>query len=166
MTDTAPVGLGVVLVPMRVEHLPEIMAMEEALFGQEAWTEGMLRSELADADSRHYVIAVADGRIVGYAGLVAYDDEAHVLTVGVLPDWQRRGVGAALLADLLAAAGSRRVLLEVRADNDTALRLYARNGFQPIGRRRGYYQPSGADAVVMARRGTSHPLAERGAVDR
>lgn len=135
---------------MRVEHVPEIMVLERTLFGRDAWSVEMLRAELSDPDSRHYVIAVADGLITGYAGLVRYDDEAHVMTVGVLAGWRRRGVGAALLADLLAAAGPRRVLLEVRADNAAAQRLYARHGFQPIGRRRGYYQPGGVDAVVMA----------------
>ncbi|MGI8531087.1 MAG: ribosomal protein S18-alanine N-acetyltransferase [Geodermatophilaceae bacterium] len=151
MSDATPVGSGVTLEPMRVEHVGEIMVLETELFGPEAWTEGMLRSELADPDSRHYVIAVGAGSVVGYAGLVAYDDEAHVLTVGVLPGWQGQGIGSALLADLLEAADARRVLLEVRADNAAAQRLYARYGFRPIGRRRGYYQPSGADAVVMAR---------------
>ena len=43
------------------------------------------------------------------------------------------------------------VLLEVRADNEHAQELYRRRGFTEIGRRRGYYQPSGADAVVMRR---------------
>lgn len=152
MNDTARVGAAVTLRPMRVGHLPEIMALETELFGAEAWTEGMLRSELADPDTRHYTIAVdPGGNIVGYAGLVTYDHEAHVLTVGVVPDWQRRGVGAVLLADLLDAAGPRRVLLEVRADNEAAQRLYVRHGFRPVGRRGGYYQPSGTDAVVMAR---------------
>ncbi|HEV2088816.1 MAG TPA: GNAT family N-acetyltransferase, partial [Cryptosporangiaceae bacterium] len=56
------------------------------------------------------------------------------------------------LDDLLAEAGrrgARQVSLEVRADNEPALRLYARRGFEVVGVRRGYYQPSGADAVVM-----------------
>ena len=44
------------------------------------------------------------------------------------------------------------MLLEVRADNEAAQRLYQRRGFTEIGRRRGYYQPSGADAVVMKRK--------------
>jgi len=154
VTDAGPVDVAVTLQPMRLEQLPEIMALEQDVFAAEAWTEGMLRSELADPDSRHYVVAVAEGRIVGYGGLATYDIEAHVMTVGVLPAWRRRGVGAVLLADLLAAAGPRRVLLEVRAGNKSAQRLYARHGFLPIGRRRGYYEPTGEDAVVMARRGT------------
>ncbi|HZB51708.1 MAG TPA: GNAT family N-acetyltransferase, partial [Mycobacteriales bacterium] len=71
--------------------------------------------------------------------------------IGVATAAQGRGLGTALLRDLLAAAGDRRVLLDVRADNEVAQRLYRRHGFVPVGRRRGYYQPSGMDAVVMAR---------------
>jgi ribosomal protein S18 acetylase RimI-like enzyme len=47
--------------------------------------------------------------------------------------------------------GARQVGLEVRADNAGAQRLYARHDFQVAGRRRGYYQPSGQDALVMLR---------------
>jgi ribosomal-protein-alanine N-acetyltransferase len=59
-----------------------------------------------------------------------------------------------LLESLLAYAaerGAHRVLLEVAADNAPAQRLYAAHGFQPVGLRRGYYQPSNTDAVVMMR---------------
>jgi ribosomal protein S18 acetylase RimI-like enzyme len=79
-----------------------------------------------------------------------------VLTLGVATAEQGRGLGAALLRDLLDAAeraGAREVLLDVRADNPVAQRLYARHGFVPIGVRRRYYQPSGTDAVVMRREG-------------
>ena len=62
-----------------------------------------------------------------------------------------RGVGTLLLRDLLAAAGSRPVFLDVRVDNEVAQRLYERHGFVAVGRRRKYYQPSGTDALVMVR---------------
>ncbi|WP_324278452.1 GNAT family N-acetyltransferase [Blastococcus brunescens] len=64
------------------------------------------------------------------------------------------GIGSLLLDELLAEADRRSpvVLLEVRADNETAQHLYRRRGFVEIGRRRGYYQSSGADAVVMRRK--------------
>ena len=92
--------------------------------------------------------------MVGYGGLIAYDDEAHVATLGVTTALQGEGVGSLLLDALLAEADRRSpvVLLEVRADNEAAQRLYQRRGFTEIGRRRGYYQPSGADAVVMRRK--------------
>ena len=59
-----------------------------------------------------------------------------------------------MLADLLEEAvrrGSTEIFLEVRADNERAQRLYRWWGFDDIGIRRGYYQPSGMDAIVMRR---------------
>ena len=153
--------------PMTTEDLPAVMVLEEELFAPDTWTEAMYRDELSRQDTRFYVVAefhlegeddeenlVTDPVMVGYAGLIAYDDEAHVATLGVTKALQGEGVGSLLLDALLAEADKRSpvVLLEVRADNDVAQRLYQRRGFTEIGRRRGYYQPSGADAVVMRRK--------------
>ncbi|WP_346620103.1 ribosomal protein S18-alanine N-acetyltransferase [Blastococcus montanus] len=141
--------------PMRLADLPAVMALEEELFAPDTWTAAMYRDELAQTDTRHYLVADDDdGAVVGYAGLIAYDDEAHVATIGVTGARQGRGLGALLLDALLAEADRRRspvVLLEVRADNDVAQGLYRRRGFTEIGRRPKYYQPSGTDAVVMRR---------------
>jgi ribosomal-protein-alanine N-acetyltransferase len=149
------------IVPMRWWHLADVMQAERELFGAESWSEAAFWSELAQPDSRYYVVAEdaaqpAADRFVGYAGLAVFGDEAHVLTLGVRRDQQRHGVGAALLRDLLAQAagrGARTVLLDVRADNPAAQRLYTRHGFVPAGIRKRYYQPSGTDAVVMVRHG-------------
>ena len=76
--------------------------------------------------------------------------------IAVRRDAQRRGIGRQLLLALLAEAerrGARSVLLEVAADNAPAQRLYATYGFEPIGIRRGYYQPSNTDALIMRRQG-------------
>jgi len=123
-----------------------VMRLEHALFGDEAWTEGMLREELG-----------SDGVVVGYAGLCVYAEEAFIQTIGVVADRQRRGIGQALLRALITEAdarGAAALLLEVRADNVAAQALYAAHGFVEVGTRRGYYQPSGADAVVMRRERT------------
>ena len=155
---TAPAGPdepAAPIVPMRWWHIEPVLRMERELFADEPWSAAAFWSELAQEHTRHYVVALdpADPeRVVGYAGLAAYGDEAHVLTLGVTGDRQRHGLGGALLSDLLAAArrsGARTVLLDVRADNRVAQRLYARHGFTPAGVRRHYYQPSGVDAVVM-----------------
>jgi [ribosomal protein S18]-alanine N-acetyltransferase len=139
--------------PMRLADLPAVLELEEQLFAPDTWTAAMYRDELARTDTRSYLVAEDGDRVVGYAGLIAYTDEAHVSTIGVAPDRQGEGIGAQLLDALLAEADRRSpvVLLEVRADNDLAQGLYRRRGFTEIGRRRGYYQPSGADAVVMRR---------------
>lgn len=158
--------MSVTLRPMTMADLPAVMRLEEELFAPDTWTEAMYRDELSRGGTRYYVVAEFDVGgdedepvggppvMVGYGGLIAYDDEAHVATLGVTHAVQGEGIGSLLLDALLAEADRRSpvVLLEVRADNETARHLYRRRGFVEIGRRRGYYQPSGADAVVMRRK--------------
>jgi ribosomal-protein-alanine acetyltransferase len=92
--------------------------------------------------------------MAGYAGMMFAPDgiQADVLTIAVSPAHWGSGIGSALLAALITAARERgftEVFLEVRADNPRAHGLYLRRGFEDIGVRRGYYQPSGTDAIVM-----------------
>jgi [ribosomal protein S18]-alanine N-acetyltransferase len=145
---------------MRVEgfrwwHLPDVMVVEEDLFGMEKWSPAMFWNELAQRDRNYYVVALDDKEsLLGYAGLMVAPDESWVQNIAVRREAQRRGVGRELLETLLAEAGRRGVqqtLLEVAVDNAPAQRLYAAYGFEPVGIRRGYYQPSNTDALVMVR---------------
>jgi [ribosomal protein S18]-alanine N-acetyltransferase len=152
--DRAAAPEGAVLRPMVTADLDVILALELEAFGEEAWSRPMLEGELEQQPaSRHYLVALdADGAVIGYAGLLAAGTQADVVTIAVSRDRQRHGTGSALLSALLAEARRRRcteVFLEVRVDNDTAQRLYRARGFEQVGIRRGYYQPSGADALVM-----------------
>ncbi|MFI9559956.1 ribosomal protein S18-alanine N-acetyltransferase [Nonomuraea endophytica] len=136
--------------------LPAVMAIERATFPLDAWSEGMMRGELADQPrTRHYVVAMRDDdEIVGYAGLAAAGDQADVQTIAVLQDHQSRGIGGAMLTELLGEArrrGAREIFLEVRADNPRAKAVYERFGFEEIGLRRRYYD-DGTDAVMMRRK--------------
>ncbi|GGM02968.1 GNAT family N-acetyltransferase [Nakamurella endophytica] len=155
--------------PVRWWDIPALVRLEELLFpGDSPWTAAMFWSELAAG--HHYVVvrepagaaegsaevsadgsAHGTGDVLAYAGLARTDDEAEVQTIGVRPDRQHAGLGRVLLRDLLRAAGPRRVLLEVRTDNAPAIALYESEGFRRMGVRRGYYQPSGADAWTMER---------------
>ncbi|MEU5209663.1 GNAT family N-acetyltransferase [Streptomyces sp. NPDC020742] len=95
-----------------------------------------------------------DGRLVGYAGLAAVDGTGDVQTIATARDQWGTGLGSRMLTELLSAATDfecHEVLLEVRVDNLRAQRLYERFGFEPIGFRRGYYQPGNVDALVMRR---------------
>lgn len=80
-------------------------------------------------------------------------DEAEILTLAVVPPARRAGAGGALVDEMLRVlkdGATRRVFLEVAADNAAALALYARKGFAPCGRRAGYYAGS-VDATIMER---------------
>ena len=142
-----------VISDLRWWHIPEVLTIEADLFGAEQWSAAMFWNELANG--HYYRVALEAGQIVGYAGLAAdVPEEASVQNIAVRREWQRRGIGDALLRDLLAEAerrGARRVLLEVAVDNEPAQRLYRRHGFVPAGIRRGYYQPSNTDALTMVR---------------
>jgi [ribosomal protein S18]-alanine N-acetyltransferase len=140
---------------MTSADLDAVLVLEHSLFGAEAWSREMLEGELAEQPrSRYYLVADDDGVITGYAGLLVAANQADVVTLAVAADRWGQGAGSALLEALLAEAARRsctEVFLEVRADNTRAQRLYRRYGFTQIGIRKGYYQPSGADALVMRR---------------
>ncbi len=137
---------------LRWWHLPAVLDIEADLFGPERWTAGMFWNELA---AGHFYRVVREGdEILGYAGLAFIPPaEAWVQNIAVRRDAQRRGIGRALLDALLAEAdrlGAERVALEVAVDNP-AQRLYAAYDFEIAGVRKGYYQPSNTDALVMVR---------------
>jgi ribosomal-protein-alanine N-acetyltransferase len=145
---------GVVVRPLTHADLPVLDRFERELFGAGAWSRAVLAEEL-EGPGRWYVGVQdpATGALVGYAGLWFDGVDAQVMTIGTTTVRQRRGVGAVLLAALLARArevGAAHVYLEVRVDNDPALRLYERAGFVRMGRRRGYYQPENIDAWTMS----------------
>ncbi|WP_436996102.1 GNAT family N-acetyltransferase [Streptomyces sp. enrichment culture] len=158
---------------MRWWDIAPVLELERELFPEDAWSEGMFWSELAHArgprSTRRYIVAEepaagsarepGDGsggprpaRVVGYAGLAAAGGLGDVQTIAVARDQWGTGLGARLLTELLHHATAfecEEVLLEVRVDNTRAQRLYERFGFEPIGFRRGYYQPGNVDALVM-----------------
>ena len=140
--------------PMSRVDMPGIMALEQELFPEDAWTREMFAAEFAQPPSRRlYLVAEEGNTLIGYGGMMfTGGPQADVVTLAVDPAHWGRGAGTALLRALVDAAslrGCAEVLLEVREDNPRARQLYLRNGFTEVGIRRGYYQPSGVDAVVM-----------------
>jgi ribosomal-protein-alanine N-acetyltransferase len=142
--------LAVVVAPMRRRHLPEVLAIEARVYPR-PWSARLFEDELARR-GRAYVVARVGERVVGYAGLLMIADDGHVATVAVDPDWQRRGIGRALLGELVASAlalGAEQLTLEVRVSNTGAQDLYRAFGFVPGGARKAYYADNGEDALVM-----------------
>ncbi len=161
--------------PLVTADLVDVLALEHELFPDDPWTAQMFADEVVlPPESRLYLVAEADaghggvdernvvsgpGRgagpvMAGYAGMlfVPGGGQADVLTIAVRESHWGQGIGSALLDALIQAARDHdcaEVFLEVRADNSRAHGLYTRRGFEEIGVRRGYYQPSGADAIVM-----------------
>ena len=136
-----------------LEDLDAIMALERASFPSDAWSDAMMREELASPHG-WYVVVEEAGRLIGYAGLRAARGaaDADIQTITIAAGGRGRGRGRALLTTLLEEAarrGVRDVFLEVRADNPVAQTLYSSEGFVEVGRRARYYQPDDVDAIVM-----------------
>ena len=136
-----------------LDDLDAIMALERASFPSDAWSDAMMREELASPHGWYIVVEEA-GRVIGYAGLRAPRGarDADIQTITIASTARGRGRGRALLRELLEEAARRgitAVYLEVRADNPVAQSLYASEGFTEVGRRPRYYQPDDVDAIVM-----------------
>lgn len=157
--------MTVLLAPAHWRDLPQLVQLEAEAHPHDAWTEAAWWGELAGA-RREYVVAVDSAHpggevpgqrhVLGYAGLDHGGSVADVMTITVHPAARGTGLGRRLMDHLVRSAtqrGAEALLLEVRADNEPALRLYARTGFEPLSTRRGYYRgPSGpVDAVVLRR---------------
>ena len=136
--------------PATLDDLAALRALEEELFGAEAWTEEQVRDEIA-RPGRCFQVNDDEG-LVAYAVTAVVADTADLMRIGVRPDRQQAGGATALLAAAMLEAkraGAIRMLLEVAADNDAALALYSAAGFAEIDRRPRYYR-SGAGALVLA----------------
>ncbi len=138
---------------MKPEDVDAVFAIEQAVQAY-PWSHG----NFTDALANRYLCRVDDagGEIRGYAVMMPLLDEAELLSIGVAAAHQRRGLGHALLLEMLGVARERkmrRVFLEVRASNVAALSLYRGAGFADIGLRRGYYRNAlgNEDAITMAR---------------
>ncbi len=143
--------------PMRWWDVEPVHAIDREVFGPTAWSAESFWSELARPQTRWYTVAelAGTGELAGYAGLMVNGNEADVQTIAVAPSGQGTGVGRVLLEALVDAAlarGATSMILEVRSDNDRAIGLYRRAGFEQIAVRRRYYQPGDVDALIMRRR--------------
>lgn len=160
--------------PLYLADAPACAELEADVFAAESpWSEQSFREEIAQP-ANHYIalrtttddsvasdsvaggVSFESGQLVGFAGCgqrgISEDDaEYEILTIAVTPALQRHGWGRALLSAVLAGTEQGTVFLEVRTDNSRAINLYKSCGFEKIGIRRKYYQPSGADALVMRR---------------
>lgn len=148
--DPHPAG-GIDLTRMRRRHLRRVLQIEASVYPR-PWSASLFLSELAQKSSRSYIVARHDGDVVGYAGMMFVDTDAHVTNIAVDPVWHGRRVGTRLLLTLVTEAiarGAETVSLEVRISNRVAQAMYAKFGFSASGVRRGYYIETREDALVM-----------------
>jgi [ribosomal protein S18]-alanine N-acetyltransferase len=139
-------GAPVPAMPLHAAALAEIHRL--SFPAGERWGETTFAAQLVLPDVFGFVLSDAAMVLARVAA-----DEAEILTLAVVPGAREAGRGGALLRaaeERAAAAGARRMFLEVAPGNVAARALYAAAGYAEIGRRRRYY-PDGSDALVLAR---------------
>jgi ribosomal-protein-alanine N-acetyltransferase len=141
------------IVPVDAFSLDIVTGINRACFDPH-WDRAAIAALLALPGSMGWV-ALVDGEPRGYVLARMAGGEAEILSIGVLPESRRQGIGRSLLAAAIARLGAQPIFLEVSEDNSAALALYSGPGFLPVGRRRGYYRTAAGakDAVVLRRRG-------------
>ena len=135
--------------PMTRDDIPAVATLEQQIYDS-PWSVRVFYDELA-MENRRYVVAEEDGvGVVGYAGLLVVESDAHITTLAVEPQARRHSLGTRLMLELVGAAvasGVDHITLEVRMSNEGAQRLYQKFGFAPVGLRKDYYRDE--DALVM-----------------
>ena len=132
-------------------HLEQLEALEQVCFS-DPWGPDSLAWALADPDSLWLVALDETGTVTAYGGSRLSFDEADIMNIAVAPACRRQGLGRQLLSMLLAdlaRRGAKTVTLEVRESNALALALYGAFGFEPVGRRPGYYSHPKEDALLL-----------------
>lgn len=135
---------------MQAEDADEVAAIESRTFSQPWSKQGFLDS-LA-LEHAVFLVAEEDNRVLGYIGMYVSLDEGEITNVAVDSDARCRGIGAMLVEAMKKEArlrGVTQIVLEVRVSNESAIRLYERNGFVNQGIRKGFYDMPKEDAYIM-----------------
>jgi len=136
---------------MQQEDLPEILTLEADVLS--AWNRDQLEAELEQPTGFQFVV-----RREGTESIIAFlcgrimVDEAEILKLSVVQTQRRKGVGRQLLhfvVKFYRENGVKNCFLELRASNTAARKLYEKEGFSIIGKRKKYYEEPAEDAILM-----------------
>ena len=139
------------IVRMSTNDIPDVSRIERASFTT-VWPSDAFYNELNTNKLAHYFVGRIDGRIVAYGGIWVILEDSHVTTVAVDPALRGRGLGEAMVLQLIDEGierGAAWMTLEVRESNVSAQQLYRKYGFTTVTTRKGYYSDDNESALVM-----------------
>jgi ribosomal protein S18 acetylase RimI-like enzyme len=126
---------NIIVRPMNLDDLPIVHMVDSAAFKHE-WKNSQSSLELAYRQAAIATVAEYDGELVGYQISTASPLGGHLARLAVLPDSQRKGIGTALVRDMLwqfERRGAERVTVNTQEDNQASLALYQKAGFELTG---------------------------------
>ena len=128
------------------------MAEIEKICFSEPWSEESIISDIEHSERSFYIVAEIDSHIVGYIGCLKIFDEGHITNVAVRPEFRRKHIAENLINVMVSVTEDEDITswtLEVRESNEPAKALYRKLGFIEAGLRKGYYQDTNEDAIIM-----------------
>jgi ribosomal protein S18 acetylase RimI-like enzyme len=137
------------ILPASLRDISVLRRIEQACFPKDAWPLLDLLAVLTYPDVIR-LKAVVDGQMVGFiAGDKRHaDGPGWIATIGVLPEYRRRGIARALLQACESQMNAARMRLCVRPENNEAIQLYIQEGYESADTWKKYYN-DGGDALVM-----------------
>lgn len=138
---------------MTERDLEAVAELEKEIFSMPWSIQGF--AESINQNHTLYLVAMVDGKLAGYCGLMQILEEADITNVAVAVPYRRQQVGKRMLEELICQAERRgvcKMTLEVRKSNGAARSLYQKLGFEEEGIRKNYYEKPTEDAVIMWRR--------------
>ena len=139
-----------IITQMNESHVQQIAELEKICFN-DPWSVNSITSELNNRLSL-WLVAIEDEAVVGYVGSQTVIGETDMMNIAVHPAYRKKGIGTALINELiheLALRGSRSLMLEVRASNETAISVYMGLGFIEVGCRKNYYRNPKENALIL-----------------
>ncbi|MBQ1860090.1 MAG: ribosomal protein S18-alanine N-acetyltransferase [Clostridia bacterium] len=136
---------------MTLDDVDDVWSIDQACFAR-PWPRSSYENEIRENKCARYLVCVADGKVVGFAGGWVVLDESQVTNIAILEAYRGRGYGKQLTQALLqyfSNLGAVCTTLEVRESNLRARHVYESLGFFRVGRRKKYYSDNGEDALLL-----------------
>ncbi len=144
--------MQIIIEKMTKVHLEQIKDILEEQFDT-FWNASVLEKELENPLST-YIVAICEGKVVGYAGLWQPIDEGHITNIVTQKNKRKNGIATKMLEELIKIAKYKKlkcVTLEVNIHNEDAIRLYKKFQFEEVGKRPKYYNNTD-DALIMTKK--------------
>ena len=138
-------------VRLQKEHLSEVAEIEKVCFSS-PWSMNSLELLLPNRGIGIGAVALSDGKVCAYGGMLCVLDEGQITNIATLPEMRNMGYGTAVTEQLIRFAKEERlvtVTLEVRESNATAISMYKRLGFEVVGKRKDFYTKPVESALIM-----------------
>ncbi|MEG0640992.1 MAG: ribosomal protein S18-alanine N-acetyltransferase [Clostridium sp.] len=136
---------------MTIDNIDDVVEIENLSFST-PWSHNAFHLELTNNKNALYRAVKINGKVIAYGGMWLLFDEVHVTNIAVHPEYKGCGYGNVIMGDMIDSARNAKMsamTLEVRVSNTPAVNLYKKFGFVSVATRKGYYQDTKEDAIIM-----------------